>query len=170
MSDRILCTLRRAGLLYVMGMRLPVSGGGTIEVSFAGGLPVFASEKGITVRQASFMPDVLNHQIVFVFAFEDAQGRVPKRVRVEDVTNPVARLIVDDVHPKLDSSRFWRSEPVVVKKDDPLLDWVAHESMTVLVYRFTIEGQDGAITVLHQQTPMIQPFIKESLRNILKPQ
>ena len=86
------------------------------------------------------------------------------------MTNEHLIPLITDAAPKLDEHGLWISQTITAKLDDPLLSWVGHESMSILVYRFTIIRQDGSKVVVYQQTPMVQPFMKAGLRQFLKSQ
>jgi hypothetical protein len=144
----------------------PISGGQTIQLSFAGGGVVAPENADVKLERAVFKADAPPKTLVFEFGFLSKTGRVPRSVMVEDVSGPKAEILVEDDHPELLQGRHWYRMSGPKMYPDPRLDWLNEPDITFRVFRFTIVTDDGRTIVMYYAQGY-SPEGKEFLRKRL---
>lgn len=135
-----------------------------VEISQKSG-PVPARSGNLEVKAANFTVNADKKQLVYVLVLQDGDGRPPRRIKVEDVTDESAVLLVDDTNPKL-TENIWRmlSEPMAF--DDKRVKWVLTIDEGLRFYRFTVEKDNGQTVQLLQAGPA-PAQIKAGIRNLM---
>ena len=142
-----------------------VAGGEQMKFTFANGGPAHAKSDGFEVLDAVIRPEYDAKKVFYGFRFSDAAGgKTLQSVRIEDVTETVPVLLVEDTQPKV-VNRIWAASSPLFAADDPSLKWVTYVSDSVRVYRFTLTLNDGRKVILHQPS-MVPGWIKMSIRGM----
>ncbi len=163
----LLATLVLAGCASGdFGMVCPISGGETVTFVLTPKGPAPAENDDFKVVESAVSPGVGQKQFLYVFGLLAKNGKAPKHITVEDVSEENVELLVDDAGPKLDANNIWKQSTLPKTAADPRLGWLHHEGNSPRVYRFTIITDDGRRLVMHHLA--IYPvFIKMGLRKIL---
>jgi hypothetical protein len=112
-----------------------------------------------------FEPDGKQKRLQFAFAFSAEGAPAFKHVRVEDMSEAKAVVLVEDAAPRL-TSGVWIGHSAWYPADAPELHWITYLDDSFKVYRFTITLNDGRTIVLHQGF-MVAGFMKAMLRQML---
>ena len=123
-------------------MLATIAGGTQLHVPLTRGGAALTNEAGIQINTANIVP-APEKKIAYVFAFTDSRGRTLRSVRVEDVSDEAAVVLVDDAEPKLSGERQWHSTTPPLEFSDPWLRWLATISNSLRVFRFTLTFSDG---------------------------
>jgi predicted GH43/DUF377 family glycosyl hydrolase len=143
-------------------VRLLTSGGEKITVDLSRKGAVGPENKDLNVLGAAFLASPQQKKGIYAFALQLKSDVVLRGVKVEDVTETKARLMVDDTSPKVTGRKWtWSSPPVA--PDDSSLAWVQNIDESFRVYRFTIVLADGRQIVMHH-TGYYPPFVKARMR------
>lgn len=140
-------------------LRLPLEKGG----------PAPAKQGTISVLYAGFIPgpDPANKGLLYRFVLEEKNGVAFRSVRVDDVSDESAVLLVEDDQPKLDPTKQqWVGTSRVFKGDEPSLVWLTYVDDSMRVYRFTIVTGDGRTVVMYQGQ-MAPGWLKPRLRPLI---
>jgi hypothetical protein len=144
-----------------------ISTGERLQIPLERGNPVMAKKGTITVRSAALVPNLVSKEkeLQYLFSLDDT-GTVPlKSVRVEDVSDEITNLMVEDLEPTLEKGR-WIKLTRMYKEGERELRWVAHLDNSMRVFRFTVVKQDGSTTVLDQGW-MVPSWAKVPMRAAL---
>lgn len=128
---------------------LPISGGQTIEMEFNSRGPVNAGDGDYKVVVAGCRTNPKLKEIRYAFGFVATGGGQPRRVQIDDVTEPQAVFIMDDTKPILDQGR-WRGETKPFPATDSRFDWLVQIVNSTRIFRFTITDSEGRDHVLYQ--------------------
>lgn len=146
-------------------IKLPTAGGEMIPIDFSRGSAVHAENKEVAIDNARFEPDLKTKQAAYVFGFHLKQGGTPRSVKIEDVTDDAAVVMVADEHPKIEAGRWtWRGEPFTI--DFSNSRWLFEIDNSIRVYRFTIVTSDNRSLVMHEAFNY-PPFVKTAIRQQL---
>ncbi|MEO6003276.1 MAG: hypothetical protein ABIZ04_21070 [Opitutus sp.] len=146
---------------------ITISSGERIHIPLDKGSPVQSSKGPYTVAHAALIPNTAEDKKegVYLFALYVKTPQPPKSIRVEDVTDEHAVIMVDEVDPKIENQRWSaKSKPYIAA--NPELAWVTHLDNSMRVFRFTIVAQDGTKTVLDQGW-MVPGWAKVGMRRTL---
>jgi hypothetical protein len=146
-----------------------IAGGQDVHLPFAKGAPIMTETDDFRITLTQFLPGG-GGKLLFLFAFHELRPHPLKRVLVEDVTDDKIFVMVDDQKPTVDAKGIWANGSKAFALSDEELSWLSFESLSVRVFRFTIETKDGMKVSLLQHTGFIQPFLKENMRRALKEQ
>ena len=144
-------------------MLATVAGGEKIRVPLGANGAELANEGGVQIRGATFTRGP-EQKILYAFAFTDSRRRGLRQVRVEDVSDDKAVLLVDDAQPKSESDGTWHGVAEPLEFKDPRMSWIMTISNTLRVFRFTLTFSDGQTLVLHQGT-FYSPAMKSLVRH-----
>lgn len=154
------------GCAMVTTEGIRISGGETVKVTVErnwpstgpGGL-LFSPSENDTVRitRADFLATGENRQLTHVFAFRLKDGSAPASVKVEDVSDEQAEILVTDTTPKPGQS-FWQEYATPRTLADPHLKWLLSNEDTVRVYRFSIATTAAKNVVLYQAVTYTSRF------------
>ena len=132
--------------------RTKIAGGQTVDLPMdpATG-PVQATDGNFTVQLARFKPEPPK-QIIYEFSLSVKDGLAPRHITVEEVSEDVPSLLVDDASPKL-GQNVWHAFSEPIPSGDPRIKWVMYVDNTLLIYRFTITTDAGRTVILLQPVP-----------------
>lgn len=142
--------------------RIPIAGGKVIDVPIGPRGPGPGEADGYRVVLAGLMPSPESGTNLYRFVFTVPPGATLRRVRVEDVSDERAILLLDDAAPALRDDQ-WVGGTAPLAAADPRLAWLYHVVPSLRVFRFTITGGAGRVTELHQLAAY-PVFIKEAIR------
>jgi hypothetical protein len=135
---------------------VPLAGGQTEQVQFVHGLAVTAENEDFRVGVAGLRPAGQN--IFLLFSIYSKRDALPRRVKVEDVSENGAEVFVDDLHPGfladpnspggVTRTWAWQKGPLIATDWRPT--WFHDPDESVRLYRFTIVTSDGREEVLDQ--------------------
>jgi hypothetical protein len=156
-----------------MTLRIPISGGILAPLNFSNGNPVYAETAGIRIDKANFVQAGKELSGHYDFGFVEKQGDVPRRVAVDDVTDPDGSPVnwVDDEHPQLKAGH-WEAIGRTIGFDEPALQWLRELDTSVRVYRFTIVNGDGTTTVIYDAgvyPAAVKEFFKKQIDDAAAP-
>jgi hypothetical protein len=122
-------------------MLAPITGGKKIAVPLGPRGVEFSSEDGVQIEfaGATLSPE---KKFIYTFQFSDKKKRALRRVRVEDVSDEIASVMVDDNQPALDQGR-WHGTSRPFEKGEPTVAWMVTVTNTLRVFRFTVTFADG---------------------------
>lgn len=144
-----------------------ISTGERIEFPLVRGMPEPAKSGAITIAAATLIPDQKEDkkQAVYLFAMLDESPQPPKSVRIEDVSDDIARVLLEDPNPTLNKHR-WVGHSREFTGNDAELNWVTYLDDSLRVFRFTITSASGEKIVLHQGW-MVPAMMKAAMRKTL---
>lgn len=142
-----------------------VSGGEQMKFTFAGGGPVHAKSDGFEVLDAAIQPEFDAKKVFYGFRVLDAAGgKTLQSVKVEDVSEAVPVLLVEEAQPKVVAG-VWGAKSRQFTADEASLKWVTYVNDSVRIYRFTLTLTDGRKVVLHQPS-MVPGWVKMTIRGM----
>lgn len=147
-------------------MLCPIAGGEMLKVIIGPKGPVPAENDDARVEQANFVLDRDQKQLVYQFRLWEKKGKTLQSVKVEDVSDTQAVVLLEDAAPQLDEKRIWSGRSQPKKRGDDTIAWLHHEGNSTRVYRFTVTTGDGRQVVLHQAAiypVLIKPEAKRAL-------
>jgi len=144
-----------------------VSGGERIEVPITRGMPAPGRADGLTVTTAMFFVHPAGRKPSLAFEFVSDRPREIKSVRIEDVSESVPVLVLEDPEAKLTGQR-WRGITAPFTSVTPPVEWLAYLDDTNRVYRFTVIDADGRRIVMHQLA-RFPGWMKGGIRQLLAP-
>ena len=127
--------------------------------------PLPAKAGGLEVKLAAFMIDADKKQLNFQMSLLVENGRTPRQIKVEDVTDEVAVLLVEDANPKL-AQNVWQASAAPIPFADPRLKWVLEIGDSLRIYRFTVVTADGK-TVELLQGSFTSSLVKSGIRQLM---
>lgn len=140
-----------------------VAGGERLRFTFVAGQPSPVKAEGFEILDAGIRPEAAEKKVICRFQFRDENAnRTLQSVRVEDVTEEEALVLIDDLAPKLDKQR-WVAVTKPFDATSPEIKWVFYIADSVRVYRFTITTADGRKVVMHQAA-MVPAWVKGAIR------
>ncbi|MEO7599016.1 MAG: hypothetical protein ABIV50_08795 [Opitutus sp.] len=141
--------------------------GERIQIPLKGGSPERAKKGNLTVMHAALIPSPTRDkkELLYLFGLQDSSAVPPSEIRVEDVTEDHAILMVEEKNPKF-SKNLWSSTSKLFSGTDPEMNWVSHLDNSMRVFRFTVTGADGTKTVLNQGW-MVPGWAKVPMRTAL---
>ena len=146
-------------------VRVRISGGERITIDLKNGDIVGAESKEIKVRMGGLVTNAKDKQACYVFILEFKVGDVPQSIKIEDVTDEVAQVFVEDHEPKLDA-RIWNWKSAPLDGDAKSLQWVREIDDSFRVCRFTVVLKDGR-KLSQYQSAYYPAFVKARLRKEL---
>lgn len=141
---------------------VPIAGDERALVTFGSHGPVMVSEGGIRIVRAGMEVNAAAKAVNYVFDFTVSDGRPPRNVTVEDVTDSDAVMMAEDDRPSL-ADKHWHFVSPSMTSTDSSLGWLLNIEQTMRIYRFTVVTADGRKVVLYQAEPYSQP-LKSAIR------
>jgi hypothetical protein len=142
-------------------------GGETVRVEFNRAGPVMAENDDVRIIIASIVP--FDGHLIQLFRFAEKRGKLPRSVKVEDVTAEAPEVFVDEKNPKFfinpkksDIKNIWEWRSAPLDKIGWKAIWLYDPDETLRIYRFTIVTSDGRKLVMNQVTPY-PAFVKTRL-------
>lgn len=142
----LIVVLFAASTAFAKTKTFTILGDQKIKAEVRGGMPLPAEKEGIKVEGAGFL--MTDGKLVWAFNFTSQKPIM--NVRVEDVSEKTAVLLVEDKTPSLKEG-MWsgRANPIAINKEES--PWVFTRGNTVKVFRFTVLiAGNSAPTVIHQ--------------------
>jgi hypothetical protein len=146
-------------------VKLPISGGEYVPIQFSRGAALHAENDDLRVVDAVFMVDAASKRALYFAGIIVKDGRPPRSVKVEDVTDDQPVTFVEDDHPRL-ADKEWKctSDPFV--PDQNTAAWLSQIEDTIRMYRFTVVTADGRTEVLyeaHGYTAVVKTAMRQQL-------
>jgi len=129
-------------------VKLRISGGEKIMAEFPKGSVKEEENDAMKVAAAYFVVQPQFKKGSHCVAVEFGKNITPRSVKVEEVTENKAQLLIDDKSPKL-TAQIWRCVCAPLGPDDPTLQWLNDLDDTFRVYRITVVLTDGRQIVQH---------------------
>lgn len=144
-----------------------ISTGERLQIPLVRGAPMMATEGNYTVKHTTILPNAESEkkQLQYLFGLVNTGTNPPKSVRVEDVTEAPAILLMEDLAPEFKDG-LWRGVSTWYDGDDPELVWVIHVDSSMRVFQFRITEPDGTEIVLNQGW-MVPSWAKTPMRHVL---
>lgn len=143
-------------------MKVPISGGGEITVPITGRGPQPGTADGYTVDTSVLEPGKENREAFYKFGLLCSHEPALRRIRVEDISDVEAALLIDDRDPKF-KDRQWTKASEVIAANDPRFQWVYQITMSMRVYKFTLTRNDGTEVSFNHVT-VYPPYVKALVR------
>jgi hypothetical protein len=153
------------GLLLLAGCSMPqfgtftrevdVVGGDSVQVDFNRMGAVMAENDDVKINFATIAPS--GQTFIQFFSFTEKRGKLPRSVKVEDVTAEGPETFVDDQNPRFTvnaktKASIWKWESPSLKEIGWMPQWLHDPDETLRLYRFTIVTSDGRKLVMDQVT------------------
>lgn len=143
-------------------MKVPISGGGEIEVPVTGGGPKPGHADGYTVDVASLEPGTEKREAYYKFGLVCAQQPALRRIRIVDISDEKPAVLIDDRNPKF-KDRHWVANTPMIAAEDPRFQWVYQITMSLRVYKITLTLSNGSDVTFNHVT-IYPPFVKGLIR------
>lgn len=162
------------GLLFLagcgmstVGMKCTVSGGEERVFMLGEGGPERATDGKVMIQVAMPGPKPDTKEIYYEFQAQKQKGCPDiKSIKVENVSDAEAELLLLDTEVKTNPAGIWRNASKYFDPKDERFVWVYHEGNTPRVFRFTITYADGKVSELYQLT-IVPAFVKDFMRKVL---
>jgi len=147
---------------------VPIAGGQSIALERQGTGFKSAENDRVVISDPSLQTVNLDgkYYLRWSFAIRSKQAAVLSTIRIEDVSDPVPLLLVNDVSPQLDAGQ-WTETAGLMDLPSASVRWLFESKETVRIFRFTISEPDGQSYVLYQGVPY-SPTSKEALRAMVR--
>lgn len=167
--------LRVIGLAAIVGLagcateltyNATLSDGQRMTFRLVNGLLQHGKSGGLETGPVLIEPNMADHKIYYKLRLFDRSGGPPPRsIRVEDVSEEAAHVLVEDAKPEI-KGQEWTGVSAQFAFADPELKWVGYLDESFRVFRFTVVRADGTTVVLHEPL-MVPAFFKTMLRHAL---
>jgi hypothetical protein len=149
-------------------LSVPVAGGQAIHLERQGAGFKQAENDRIIISDASLQAVNLDgkYYVRWSFAITPKQATALSTIRIEDVTDPVPLLMVNDLAPQLEAGK-WTEDAGLMDLAGPNVRWLFEAKESVRVFRFTIGEPDGRTDVLYQGV-QYSPASKEAIRAMVR--
>ena len=123
-------------------VKLMISGGEKITLDMSRGGVVGPEIKELKVGSAGYLLNSKEKKGFYIFSIEFKADVKPQSIKIEDVSDKKAQILVDDPAPKL-TGRIWRHDCPPVGPDDPGMGWVHEIDDSFRTYRYSVTLSDG---------------------------
>jgi hypothetical protein len=131
-----------------------VSTGERIQIPIKNGAPLHAKSGTIEIAyvgvQPGLSPENKDKHFIYYFLVWENSGKAPRSIRVEDISDEKAVLMLEDLAPKLSPLKRWGAATRPYTAADPDMHWVSYVDDSMRVFRFTIINSEGQKIVLDQ--------------------
>jgi hypothetical protein len=149
---------------------VPIVGGESVQVQFVHGFAAVAENDDFRVGIVGMRP--VGQNVFLLFSLYSKHGVLPRRVKVEDISETGPEVFVDDLHPTFVAdpnspgglSRTWAWQKGPLIQTDWRPTWFHEPDETVRMYRFTVVTGDGRTEVLDQAMSYPDPVKKFILK------
>ena len=151
-----------------------ISGGKIVSLVVERGWPsplsgssMFPSEnEEIRIEEVgAYLIDPKRKELTYSFRIQVKNGASLTSVKIEDVSDEQAQLLVDDTQPKLTKAE-WVGYATPKKLADRNLRWVLSDQDSIRIYRFIVTMNTEKKTVMYQAVTHSRNF-KTFLRRVL---
>ena len=143
----------------------PVAGGEQATVILGPGGPVLMAKDGVQVLRAGMDPNRSAKALNYAFDLSFADGKAPRSVQVDDVSDSQPVLLAVDSHPYLEGGR-WHFSSTSRLKGDPDIAFISTIETSTRIYRFKVVKADGAEVTIYQAVFYPAP-LKVLIRHVL---
>jgi DNA-binding transcriptional LysR family regulator len=147
--------------------RIRISTGERLLVNLRDGRVDGAENKFVKVLGARFMVSAKAKNGIYDLGLNFAAGVEPTSIRVEDVTDEKAHLLLQDDAPTIEKG-IWHKTTDPVDLNAPSMQWMHEIDDSFRVYAFHITLKDGQKITLHQASIYLG-FFKAGMMQILAP-
>lgn len=148
--------------------RIRISTGERLVVNLRDGTVEGSHSKFAKVLGARFMINAQTKNGLYDIAVAFAPGVQPASIRVEDVTDEKAVLLIQDDAPQLFENNAWRKASPPVDFESDSMKWIHHIDDSFRVYSFDITLKDGQKIVLRQASIYLG-FFKQGMMQTINP-
>ena len=143
---------------------IPIAGGQSVRLGRQGAGFKPAENDRVVVTDADLHAVTYDgkHYVRWTFSIRPKQAAVLSVIRIEDVTDAVPLLLVNDVAPQQDGGK-WTGNAGLMEPSSTSVRWLYEPKETVRVFRFTITEVDGRSYVLYQGV-LYSPAAKGAIR------
>ena len=145
-------------------LSIPIAGGQSVSLVRRG--PGFkpAENDRVVITDAGLQTVSLdgNYYVRWSFSIRPKQAAELSAIRIEDVSDPVPLLLVNDVAPQQNGGK-WTENAGLMELSSTSARWLSEPNQTVRVFRFTINEVDGRSYVLYQGV-LYSPAAKNAIR------
>ncbi len=142
-------------------VRVTLADGRKLVVAVKDGRVVGEDNKYVRVRTARFMYNTQQKNGAYVFTLGFSPGSIPASVKIEDVSDAKAGLMVHDTKPEL-KDQFWHYASPPIGLDDPSMKWMHDIDDSFRIYRINVVLKDGTEVTLHH-AGIYPSYVKMSL-------
>lgn len=129
-------------------VRVTLADGRKLIVSMRDGRVAGEENKYVKVGMARFMYNMQQKNGAYVFALGFTAGSIPASVKIEDVSDTKADLMVQDLKPEL-KAQLWHHTCPPISLNDPSMQWMHDIDDSFRIYRVTVVLNDGTEVKLH---------------------
>ena len=149
-------------------LSVPIAGGQTVQLERQGTGFKHAENDRIIVTEASLQAVNLGGEnyLRWNFVITPKQATTLNMIRIEDVSDSAALIMVNDVAPQLDAGK-WTETAGLMDVSGPSVRWLFQANESVRVFRITINEMDGQSAVLYQGV-LYTPASKEAIRAMIR--
>jgi len=146
-------------------VKIPVSGGERILVDMSRRGLVGEEDKDVKVVVVELRPNPKEKKALYSIVLEFKTSARPRSVKIEDVSENSASIMIDDANPKVTGKLwFWASAPKTA--DAPDLHWIHEIDESFRIYRVSVALDNGRQVSFHHvmfYTPMLKWMIRKGL-------
>jgi len=162
----VLCVLGLVGCTSAgPSARVTVAGGQKVTVSMATGRVEGSENQYFKVETATFLTNKVKKQGTYVFRIAFFGDAVPESIKIEDVSENKALLMVQDTKPAM-VGREWHYVCEPVGLDDVSAKWIHDIDDSFRIYLFTVTLKDGQVIPVYHAA-LYPGFLKIHLRREL---
>jgi hypothetical protein len=149
-------------------LSVPIAGGQTVRLERQGAGFKQAENDRIILTEASLQAVNLDgkNYLRWNFAITPKETTALNMIRIEDVSDSAALIMVNDVAPQLDAGK-WTETAGLMDVSGPSVRWLFQANESVRVFRITINEMDGQSAVLYQGV-QYTPAMKEAIRAMIR--
>jgi hypothetical protein len=149
-------------------LSVPIAGGQTVRLERQGTGFKHAENDRIIITEASLQAVNLDgkNYLRWNFVITPKQTTTLNMIRIEDVSDSAALIMVNDVAPQLDAGK-WTETAGLMDVSGPSVRWLFQANESVRVFRITINEMDGQSAVLYQGV-LYTPASKEAIRAMIR--
>jgi len=136
---------------------VPIAGGKLLGIG-----PNSGKANGYEIQQSAITPGTQERQVFYEFALSLPPDTTLKRVRVDDISDEQASLLIDDRKPWQEDRR-WHARTSTLDAADHRLLWIFTVTPSMRVYRFIVSDATDRETILYQVVPY-PDWIKSAIR------
>jgi hypothetical protein len=150
-------------------LSVPIAGGQAVPLERQGTQFKQAENDRIIITQASLQAVNLDgkNYLRWNFVITPKQTTTTlNTIRIEDVSDSAALIMVHDVAPQLDGGK-WTETAGLMDVSGPSVRWLFQPNESVRVFRVTVNEMDGQSAVLYQGV-QYTPAAKEAIRAMIR--
>jgi hypothetical protein len=149
-------------------MSVPIAGGQTVHLERQGTGFKPAENDRMIMTEASLQAVNLDgkNYLRWNFVITPKRTTTLSMIRIEDVSDSAALIMVNDIAPQLDAGK-WTETAGLMDVSGPSVRWLFQANESVRVFRITINEMDGQSEVLYQGV-LYTPVSKEAIRAVIR--